>query len=272
VSAAEAPDRRGTLLLVLGALAGVCIAAVSLVRGEPAPRTHDAVAFVDGRPIARDRYDRALAAVAADRRGGALTETDSERVLERMIDEELLLSRAMELELASSDPALRNELVRAMIDRVQAQAAEAPPPSAEALRDFYEREAWRFRRSPRLTVEHAYYRDEAAARAAVDGAPLESDPGALPLPSGPLTIGTLTQRLGPTAARAIAELDVGAVGGPWRARDGWHVARLVDRRPGDVPPFEAIEDQVRAEHARVQAERALRAFLDARRDEAEIVR
>lgn len=266
-------DRRGTLLLALGALAGVSIAAVSLLRGEPvAPPSGDAVAWVDGRPIARDRYERALAAVAADRRGGALTDTDGERVLERLIDEELLLSRAVELGLATADPAIRNDLVRAMIDRVHAQAAEAPPPSRDELRAFYEAEPWRFRRSPRLTVEHAYFRDRAAARAAVDGAPLESDPGALPLPGGPLTIATLTQRLGPTAARAIAELDVGATGGPWRARDGWHVARLVARRPGAVPAFGSIEDQVRAEHARVRAEHALRELLDARRDEAEIVR
>ena len=93
-------DRRGTLMLAAGALAGVLLAAVSLVRSDVVSEPtlgEDVVAVVDGRAIPRERYERALAAVAADRRGGALAPGDRQRVLERLVDEELLVGRAIEL-------------------------------------------------------------------------------------------------------------------------------------------------------------------------------
>ncbi|MEZ4339228.1 MAG: peptidylprolyl isomerase [Sandaracinaceae bacterium] len=163
-----------------------------------------------------------------------------------------------------------------MIDAIEAQADGGSADEA-ALRAFYEAEAWRFRGSPRFVVEHAWFSDdgadgearaEAAARSTMM---LAGDEGALPLPAGPLSMRTLTQRLGPTAARGVAELEVGETGGPWRARGGWHVARLVAREPGEVPPFETVIAQVREEQRRVLEEAALRAFLDERRREAEIV-
>ncbi len=267
-------DRFGTVALAAGALAGIALAVVSLVRGEERSALDgDLVARVDGRPIPRERYDRALEALARDRRGGVLAEGDRARVLERLVDEELLVGRAIELGLPASDPRVRGDLVRSMIDAIEAGADEGEVDEG-TLRAFHAAEAWRFRGSPRFTVEHAWFADggEARARAAARGeAPLEGDPGAMPLPAGPLSMRTLTQRLGPTAARGIAELEVGAVGGPWRARGGWHVARLVARAPGELAPYEAIADQVRAEHRRAREEAALRAFLEARRRDAEIV-
>lgn len=273
----SARDRWGTALLVGGAICGVVLAAVRLVHGaDAAPLDADAVAIVDGRPISRARYERALEAVATDRRGGTLLPGDRRRVLERLVDEELLVGRAIELGLPASDPAVRADLVRSMIEAIEASAAGEAPDEA-ALRAFHAAEAWRFRGSPRSTIEHAWFSDdregaEARARAAAasDG-PLAGDPPPLPLPAGPLAMRTLTQRLGPTAARGVAELEVGATGGPWRARGGWHVARLVARHEGEVAPFEEIAEHVREEHRRVRAEAALRAFLDERREASQVV-
>ncbi len=270
-------DRFGTALLGAGALAGVVMAAVSLVHGDgpSAALEVDVVATVDGQPIPRVRYERALAAVAADRHTGALRPEDRERVLSRLIEEELLVARALELGLHSRDPRVRNDLTTSMIDRIKAHADRAPPDRA-TLRAFYGSESRRFVGSPRFEVEHAFFSEdvaeaEARARRAVSGGALRGDAVGLPLPAGPLSGSTLTQRLGPTAARGIAELAVGETGGPWRTRGGWHVARLVARRPGALPSFESIEEHVATEYARVRAERELRAFLDERRAQAEIV-
>ena len=271
---------RGEWLLGVGAVAGAAIAAVTLM--FPASRTDaladDAVATVDGRPILREHYERALAAVAADRRG-ELSELDRQRVLDRLIDEELLIGRALELGLVSRDRRVRADLAAAMLDVVRTQSA-GPPASLDELRTFHAREPHRFRRPPRFQVEHGFFAsgeadDEARLRAerVVSSGRLESaasDPYGLPVPEEAVPLSTLARLLGPTTARGIAELDDGAVGGPWRGSGGYHVVRVVRRIEGEVPPFDEITDVVREEHARVAAEQRLRDVLAEERASARI--
>ena len=57
--------RRGVVLLGLGAAAGVVVAASGLVARERPGVPSDAVAVVNGQPIAAADYARVLAAVAA---------------------------------------------------------------------------------------------------------------------------------------------------------------------------------------------------------------
>ena len=268
------------MLLCVGAIVGVALAASSLVRAgslEGSSALDEmAVATVDGRAIPRLRYDRALAAVAADRRNGVLAPGDRERVLDRLIEEELLVTRALELGLHTHDPRVRADLASSMIDSIKARSS-AEPPEPAALRAFYESHPERFEGSPRFDVEHAFFSADSpdgearANRAAGGRAPLSGDDGALPLPQGSLSLATLTQRLGPTTARGVSALAVGETGGPWRARGGWHVVRLISREVGDPPPFESIEAHVATEYERAEAETALRSFLDARRADAEII-
>src|SRR5210317_545000 len=75
-------------LLAGGMLAGAALAVFYMVRVPDAVApTEDAVAWVNGRPIARESYEKALAAVANDRKTGTLLDGDRERVLDRLIDQ-----------------------------------------------------------------------------------------------------------------------------------------------------------------------------------------
>ena len=82
-------------LLAGGMLAGAALAVIYIVRlpqtVEPAA---DAVAWVNERPISRGSYEAALEAVAGDRKTGTLRPDDRERVMQRLIDQELLIDRA----------------------------------------------------------------------------------------------------------------------------------------------------------------------------------
>ncbi len=275
-------DQLGTVLLASGALVGAALATASLVRGAERPDEldEDVVATVDGRPILRSHYERALAAVAADRRDGALTPEDRRRVLDRLVDEELLVGRALELGLASRDRRVRNDLSRSMIDLLEARAEGEPPPDEATLRAFYEAEADRFRHKPRFRISHAFFAvtgeedQEARRRAerAIGSGDLSTgDPFGLPVPEGEVPLSAVARLLGPTAARGVAELEPGATGGPWRGAGGFHVVRVLGRRDGEMPPYDEVRELVRGEHARDRAERRMRDFLDARRGEVEIV-
>ncbi|MGB5219900.1 MAG: hypothetical protein WBN60_02655, partial [Polyangiales bacterium] len=60
-------------LLAGGMLAGAVLAVFYMVRvPDTVAPAEDAVAWVNGRPIARESYEKALAAVANDRKTGTL--------------------------------------------------------------------------------------------------------------------------------------------------------------------------------------------------------
>src|SRR5947207_13474790 len=91
-------DTRARRLLVAGAVTGILLAAVGLLRsGNPAANAHvsalsgGAVALVNGYPVAEELYARVLSGLAAERKTQELGFTDRQRILVGLVDEELLL-------------------------------------------------------------------------------------------------------------------------------------------------------------------------------------
>lgn len=239
-------------LLAAGMLAGAVLAVFYIVRVPDAVGPDEnAVAWVSGRPVSRESYESALQAVAGDRKGGTLEEGDRERVLERLIDQELLIDRAIELGLHERDPQIRNQLATAMIDFLVRRAEDEGGAADESeLRAFYEEERFRFERA-------------AQYRVAVEGP-------AVPLPDGLLLQKEIEQRLGPTIAGRVAELPVGGsieVG----AGEAAYTVTLLERRGGEAAPFEEVEDVVRAAYSRHRGEVAVRDFLELARKRTDIV-
>jgi len=232
-------------------LAGAVLAVFYIVRvPDTANSDADAVAWVNDRPISRASYESALQAVAGDRKTGTLRADDRERVLQRLIDQELLIDRAIELGLHERDPQIRNQLVNAMIDFLALRAEDEARAADEAtLRAFYEEQRFRFERS-------------AQYRIAVEG-------GAVPLPDGFLLAKEIEQRLGPSAARRVAELQVGesVVLGEGA---GQHTVHLLERRAGEVAPFDEAREAVEAAYLRERGEAAVREFLEVARQHTDI--
>src|SRR5262249_60782483 len=71
-----------------------------------------AAARVNDALVSADDYARSLDALERDRRGGAVP-SDRRLVLDRMIDEELLVQRGLELGLARQDARVRRDLTAA---------------------------------------------------------------------------------------------------------------------------------------------------------------
>ena len=238
-------------LLAGGMLVGAALAIFYIVRvPDTAEPTTDAVAWVNDRPISRASYENALQAVAGDRKDGTLRPDDRERVLQRLIDQELLIDRAIELGLHERDPQIRNQLATAMIDFLVRRAEDDASAADEVeLRAFYEEQQFRFERSPQYRV-------------AVEG-------GAVPLPDGLLLAKEIEQRLGPSAARKVTELEAGqsAVIGEGERQ---YTVRLLERRDGVLVPFDEARDAVEAAYLRDRSETAVREFLDVARQRTDI--
>ena len=281
---------RGSVLLAIGAGAGVALAATGLVassvtRGRGLPP--GAVARVNGALVRGDDYARSLDALERDRRAGR-EPADRRLVLGRLIDEELLVQRGLELGLARQDARVRRDLTAAVIDAVVTEHEEDRPPDAE-LEAFYRRERDFFARPGRLRVRQLWCRADTAAdapsaeararaaaaslRAGEDFAGVRArlgDPEIAPLPDALLSPAKLLDHLGPTALRAALELEAGAVSDPVRSATGYHVLQVIEREAEWVPPREEVADEVVAEYRRRRGERALRAYLDGLRARAEV--
>ncbi|MBW2687760.1 MAG: SurA N-terminal domain-containing protein [Deltaproteobacteria bacterium] len=254
-----------------GMLAGAALAVFYIVRVPDAVEpTTDAVAWVNDRPISRASYENALQAVAGDRKSGTLREDDRERVLQRLIDQELLIDRAMELGLPERDPQIRNQLATAMIAFLVRRAEDEAMVAGEAeLRAFYDEQRFRFERS-------------AQYRVAVEGGAVPL-PGGLLLakeieqrlgpsaarPGGLLLAKEIEQRLGPSAARKVIELEVGesVVVGEGAGR---YIVHLLERRDGVLVPFDEARDAVEAAYLRDRSEVAVREFLEVARQHTDI--
>jgi hypothetical protein len=281
-------ERRVRLLLALGALAGLAAAGSGLLQRNGAESLPDgAVALVNGMPVRAADYERALAALASDRRNPV---GDDERrfVLDRLVDEELLVQRALELGLVRHDRRVRNDLVSALIESVTTDAGQREPEPDE-VRAFYDANRDYFARPGRLRVRQLWVRaapdrSEEAARAraadaaarlrageAFDAVAAELGDAALaPLPDAPLPPAKLAEYLGPSALAALGALEVGALAGPLPAAGGQQLLLLVAREPAETPALAAIEPELRAELRRRAGDAALRGYLDELRHRAQV--
>jgi parvulin-like peptidyl-prolyl isomerase len=276
-------DRRGMLLLALGAALGVVLAAAGLLRGGPAAGgalPAGAAARVNGQLIGLGEYEQAVNALAQDRKSGV---DDAQRkfVLDRLIDQELLLQRGLELGLARSDPRARNLINSAMIAAAVADA--------DAVQAFYDSERALFTDSGRVQARQIWFRaatpaeaetaygralqakerlqageDFAAVKAALGDAEIA------PLPEAPLPASKLGEYLGPTALRVVLELPVGTISDPVRSHTGYHILQAMVRLPGEAPPFAEIKPAVLAEFRRRAADQALKDYIEDLRRRAAI--
>jgi hypothetical protein len=283
-------SRSALWLLAAGAAVGVAAAAWGLLSADARPDAlpRGAVAAVNGRPILASDYRRILDGVASDSRW-PLTDGMRRRVLDRMIDEELLVQRGVSLGLVESDRRVRGDITAAMIQSVVVES-EDQEPSEQTLRDFYRKDEAFFRVPGRLRVGQVFFRvpdpgqEEAVrSRAArsrerlLAGEPLDQvrrelgDAEVSPIPDALLPPNQLRTYVGPAAVAATLDLEPGGVSAPIRSGMGYHVLVLEEREPPRTPPFEEVREQVRAEWIRRAGDRALERYLAELRERAHVV-
>src|ERR1700726_3384508 len=122
--------------LVFGALTGCLLAAIQIFHDARIPVRFlpGVAARVNGREIDAASVDRTVAGFDARVRNSQ--PAARERVVSRMIDEELLVQHALDSGAAETDPEVRAALVRAAITRVNTEVASQSVSEAE-LEAFY---------------------------------------------------------------------------------------------------------------------------------------
>lgn len=262
--------------------AGIVGLAVALFGAIGAPRlenTADAAAIINGAPIPREALARAVLALEADSRNPVTPEREAE-VLERLIEEELLVQRGVELGLAETDFAARRALVQSVLQLALAERAGAEPTDDE-LRRFYRDNAGYFAPAQQFAASILFFRAgaersriEAARSALAQGAAPSGlgDPTALPMPRGALPQAEWARYIGTEAAAVAANLAPGEIADAVEGAGGVYLIRLDGFVAAPAPAYERVAEQVRAEYERRADEAAARAYIERLRRSARIER
>jgi hypothetical protein len=283
-------SKRAQFLLTLGMVVGLALALSSIL--EPGssgrgPLPEGVAAIVNGTEISAEKLESAVRALTSDT-NNLIGETERRHVLDRLIEEELLVQRAVELQLEVKDKSIRNRLASAMIETIVAgvdqQAFSDKEVEAFFLenRDFFSGAGRMWVRSLRFAASDGRHAAEALTWAREASARLRrgqsietvaEELGASPSPSMPeglLPPAKVREYLGPTPTRAALGLGAGEVSDPVRGGSAYFVLQMVARTPPSSPSLSAVEPQVRAEMRKRAGDEQLKAYLNMLRNRAEI--
>jgi hypothetical protein len=275
--------RTPVVLAAAGILVGLGLVLTGLL-APPLPGTEETeiVARVNGRPISSRKFDQLALGLNDERRAGGRPTLDRSEILERLIQEELFVGRAVELGLPYSDKIARGYLINSLLTMITDEAMTAVP-SRPDLERFFRENLQRFTPARQVAAEFLFVAapgEEGRARAEALRGGWEQAPGSGPAPSPDpmpfdiprslVPVQKLAEYLGSETAGKIARLAVGETtpAMPWM--QGWVVARLTDRASGDPPAFEAVESQVLEAFRRRQAEEEYQRYMKEIRRTADI--
>jgi len=282
------PQKNATslLLLGLGAATGLVLAAADLVsKGAFQTRALPpaAIAKVGDHLIPRSRYAELLSDLEADKKT-PLSAEDREFVLDRLIDEELLILRGIELGLPESSPGVRKSLAASVIAHIAAESKSRAPDEA-SLRQFYESNKEFFSSTDRYQLrwwilpgdlDGSAEQADAIFQALNNGIPADQlidsfelqEQTHLPRQLMPLT--KLADYLGSDLVLQLQQIQVGNYSGLLAAGNNYHMLMLEDRQAGGPPPFEQARLMIEAEYLKRSDDQSLRDYLEWLRARADV--
>lgn len=258
--------------LRVGGLMGLGVALITAFGSLHAPQNveNDVVATVNDQPISAAYYQRAVEALGTDKHN-PLSAADRRHVLDRLIDEELLVQHGIDLGLAKSSLPVRKALVDVMLQFAVAKTADSEPSDVE-LQQFYQQRPMLFASEPQLDViavafanpaetgvsalRHALARGEEFLPAA-----LAAGASQLPVPDGYSSLRKLVDYAGPAVATAADHLKPGQISPPILVGDRHILVWLRGRQEGPRPPFASVRNALREEWHRQRRDAALGVYL-----------
>jgi parvulin-like peptidyl-prolyl isomerase len=251
----------------------------------------------------RPEFERTFADEDKDEREQRLQQWARENAVERMLLEQAARADAEPLpeeQLADALDRARRQLgddadVDEIRDDVELNlkigrlleraAAEAPEPTDEQVRAFYDENRDAFRAPERVHAAHVVMHVDSSTPPEVAEAKIREarqrleagedfgkvadtasdcqDPGG---DLGWFARGQMVEEFENT----IWKMKPGEVSDIFATRFGWHIVKMIDRKPEGVVPFEEVEDMARERAQQQLRDEAVEAYLDSLREKATI--
>lgn len=237
----------------------------------------DTVVLVNQQPVtesalqvARQRSGRFMADVSVQDR--------DKQLLQRLIDDELILQRAEELGILQADPGIRKLLARSAIDTVvrESQALLIKEPELIA---FYNDHQAVFQQPQRITLQAAQFDDLEMANisrnAVLLGDSLKKTVSLgggkiLPIPVSPLPKHMLIRYLGISLTDLALGLSATQISQPIVQGDNIYLLQVIENQPATLMPFEQIRETVMTELVSRQRRDSLTTTLEELKQTASI--
>lgn len=262
-------------LLALGACVGLLAAAFGILSRSQTDLALPvgSLARVNGVLISRDFYasniERNFSLNAASR------DNINAEFLKRLIDDELLVQRGIELGMTESDLVVRQAVIDSMVASITAEA-DAASPNDDELEQYLSENSDRFSftsqvwldvwQSDKEPVAQAFIRElqnDASAEAVGDISPMAD------LPAGLLPMEVAANYVGAGIAAAAANMPTGS-SAVFARRGRWLVVRLRDKEISTVTDLDSVRNRVLIDYRRNQAEQLLGNYIDDLRQRADI--
>ena len=262
-------------ILGLGLVIGIFLATLTIVEKNNISDQNWA-AKIEDQLIPFERYEMQLEGLANDKRS-PLTKKDKEYVLERMIEEELLIKRAIDLGMLENNPMARGTIVQQMIKNIISEGSRIEPEEKELI-EFFEENIGFFTKANRLRVRQIYFsQDDFGDRVlreaknaftrllkgeTFDQVVLSGSNSALKVPDTLMNLSKVREYIGPSLMREAQLLKPGQFSEPKKVSDGYKIIYLVDREDAAKPEYSNIRSSVLSEFSKRRDDQSLRTYLD----------
>ena len=262
-------------ILGIGLIIGTLLAALAVVEKNNITDQNWA-AKIEDQLIPYERYQMQLEGLARDKRS-PLTNQDKEYVLERMIEEELLIKRAIDLGMLENNPMARGTIVQQMIKNIVTEGSRIEPQENELI-EFFQENIGFFTKANRLRVRQIYFSkddfgDEVVEKAKdafirlnkgenFEEVALSGSKSALKIPDTLMNLSKVREYIGPSLMREAQLLKPGYSSAPNKVSGGYKIIYLVDREDATQPEYSNIRSTVLSEFLKRRDDQSLRKYLD----------
>ena len=238
----------------------------------------DTLVTVNGYPITKSALRNAEKRIQSNS-SDPMNPDDRELLLQRLIDDELMLQHAENLGIFTTDPGIRKLLVRSSVDSI-IEDSRSKPISDEQLRTFYEDHKSVFQRPSRLQLKVASFSNPEMAKdtrelikkeVPFELAIAETKTGELiNIPSSLLPEHVLRRYLGSKLTAVALSLSENQISSPITIDEFTYLIYLLAKEPEQQLSFDDSYLQVNSEYRSRNRQNALTSALIQLRQDADI--
>ena len=236
-----------------------------------------AIARVGEKEISRQRFEEIIK-VLDDQRNSELTLEKKNLIRERLIDEELLIQRAIELDLVRNDSLVKENVIQTMFQYI-INSNELAEPSEAELREYFSKEKNYFSLGRRYKLKNYTFRnlkDAETARNLLNQSNLESflklveTESAIDLPNVFLTPQKIRDYLGPKVLEELPSLEKGGFSKIFEINKVPSIVICIDILLDNNPKYEEIIEQIKNKFIRDREDSLVKEYIEKLRNFYEI--
>ena len=201
------------------------------------------------------------------------TDDELARIINNLIDEEILYREALLLGLDQEDTIIKRRLAQKISFLKEESIPEIP--TTEELNEYYKNNKEKYYIESSFTFTHYYFsennnsleRSQQALKALQDNSKVKSDPFYLGKTFANEPLRNINTNFGESFSNELMTADLAVWNGPFESTYGHHIVYINSVIPGYIPEIEEVLRQVEVDFLQIKREQAVKGFLNNIRSE-----